>query len=171
VGSAPDFSFMGGVPETSRPLEGASLVQLENGTGISILVLAGGDLAAGPASVIGAIAAGKEAALHFYRVLVGSPEVSIRYRTRKLLEPWANYADSLDYRNRRREMTVGTDKRISTFNEVSSGFGEKVAREEADRCMRCDWPLMRESKVKKFFRTINRQNAEHRTQNAGEDQK
>jgi NADPH-dependent glutamate synthase beta subunit-like oxidoreductase len=164
VGSAPDFNFLGGVPKTGSFLEGTSLVKLEEDIGVSIPILIGGDLAVGPASVIEAIAAGKEAALHFYRSLVGSPEVTIRYRTRKLMEPWANYADSLDYRNRRREMTIGKDERISTFNEVSGGFAEKVAREEADRCMRCDWPLMRESKVKKFFRNINRQNA-------GEDQK
>jgi len=31
----------------------------------------------------------------------------------------------------------------------------KAAREEAERCMRCDWPLVRESKVRKFFRTKN----------------
>jgi NADPH-dependent glutamate synthase beta subunit-like oxidoreductase len=164
VGSAPDFNFLGGVPKTGSLLEGTPLVKLEEDIGVSIPVLIGGDLAVGPSSVIEAIAAGKEAALHFYRSLVGSPEVTIRYRTRKLMEPWANYADSLDYRNRRREMTIGKDERISTFNEVSGGFAEKVAREEADRCMRCDWPLMRESKVKKFFRNINRQNA-------GEDQK
>ncbi|MCJ7500618.1 hypothetical protein MUP29_10205, partial [bacterium] len=85
---------------------------------------------------------------------------TIRYRTRKLMEPWANYADSLDYRNRRRELTVGKDERVGTFKEVHGGFAEGVAREEADRCMRCDWPLMRESKVKKFFRTIKRDRPE-----------
>ncbi len=155
VGSAPDFSFLGGVPETSLLMEGAPLVKVEDGTGVSIPVLAGGDLVAGPASVIEAIAAGREAALHFYRLLVGSPEVSIRYRTRKLMEPWANYADSLDYRNRRQELSIGNDERVNTFHEVSGGFAESVAREEADRCMRCDWPLMRESKVRKFFRSIS----------------
>ena len=160
VGSAPDFSFLGGVPKTSPVMEGVPLVNLEEGTGVSIPVLAGGDLTAGPASVIEAIAAGKEAALHFYRSLVGSPEVSIRYRTRKLMEPWANYSDSLDYRSRRRELTIGKDERVSTFSEVCRGFTERAAREEADRCMRCDWPLMRESKVRKFFRAIKKTDPE-----------
>jgi len=155
VGSTPDFSFLGGVPTTSPVLEGVPLVKIEDADGLSIPVLAGGDLAAGPASVIEAIAAGKEAALHFYRILVGSPSVSIRYRTRKLMEPWANYPDSLDFRQRRREVTIGSEERISTFHEVSRGFSEKAAREEADRCMRCDWPLMRESKVRKFFRSVS----------------
>jgi len=162
VGSTPDFHFLGGVPTTSRVLEGVPLVRVEDAAGISIPVLAGGDLAAGPASVIEAIAAGKEAALHFYRLLVGRPSVSIRYRTRKVMEPWANYADSLDYRRRRKEVTIGTEERVGTFHEVCGGFSEKAAREEADRCMRCDWPLMRESKVRKFFRTIHRHRPEDR---------
>jgi NADPH-dependent glutamate synthase beta subunit-like oxidoreductase len=57
-------------------------------------------------------------------------------------------------------MTIGNDERVSTFHEVSGGFAKSVAREEAERCMRCDWPLMRESKVKKFFRTIKRDRSE-----------
>jgi len=166
VGSAADFSSLGGVPKTTPVMEGTPLVKLEDGTGVAIPVLAGGDMAAGPASVIEAIDAGKETALYFYRALVGSPKVSIRYRTRKLMEPWANYPDSLDYRQRRREMTIAKDERAGTFHEVCGGFAEGVAREEADRCMRCDWPLMRESKVKKFFRSIKGQNAERSTQNA-----
>ncbi len=76
------------------------------------------------------------------------------------MEPWANYADSLDFRNRRRELTIGKDERVATFKEVYGGLAEGVAREEADRCMRCDWPLIRESKVKKFFRTIKRDRPE-----------
>lgn len=156
VGSIPDFNFLGGAPKTTSVVEGLPLVTLEETAGVSIPVLAGGDLAAGPASVIEAIAAGKEAALHFYRKLAGSPEVSIRYRPRKTMEPWANYADSPDRRRRRREITIGRQERVSTFKEVSGGFAEKLAREEADRCMRCDWPLMRESKVKKFFRSVTK---------------
>ncbi|MGD8353777.1 MAG: FAD-dependent oxidoreductase, partial [Pseudomonadota bacterium] len=154
VGSVPDFNFMGGVPETRPVLEGIPLVTIQEDIGVGVPVLAGGDMAAGPASVIEAIAAGKEAALYFYRSLVGSPGVSIRYRTRRLMEPWANYPDSPDRRTRRLEITLSHEARISAFTEVSSGFAEKMAREEADRCMRCDWPLMRESKVKKFFRSI-----------------
>ena len=160
VGSAPDFGFMGGMPGKTLVMDGVPLVRLEGLEDITIPVLAGGDLAAGPASVIEAIAAGKESALYFYRSLVGSPRVSIRNRTRKLMEPWANYPDSLDYRQRRREVVIAMDERVSSFSEVCGGFAETVAREEAERCMRCDWPLVRESKVKKFFRSIKKDKPE-----------
>ncbi|UCG38321.1 MAG: FAD-dependent oxidoreductase [bacterium] len=153
VGSAPDFSFLGGVPAHTRVSDEAALIRLDKATGVSMPVLAGGDLATGPASVIEAIAAGKEAALYIFRVLVGSPSVSIRYRTRRIMEPWANYPDSLDHRARRKEIQLPVPERLKSFGEVCGGFAGKVAREEAERCMRCDWPLMRESKVKKYFRS------------------
>lgn len=160
VGSIPDFNFLGGVPKTTPVIEGLPLVRLEEAAGVAVPVLAGGDLAAGPASVIEAIAAGKEAALYFYRDLVGSSEVSIRYRTRKIMEPWANYPDGPEHKRRRREITLGREERVSTFKEVCGGFSEKLAREEADRCMRCDWPLVRESKVRKFLRSVKKTDTE-----------
>jgi NADPH-dependent glutamate synthase beta subunit-like oxidoreductase len=155
VGSSPDYSFLGGVPGMKRLDPKAPLMQLEISE-VHIPVLAGGDMAVGPASVIEGIAAGKEAAVQLYRKLVGSPPVSIRYRTRRLMEPWANYPDSLDHKCRRQESTLDIASRQSTFKEVDRGFAETVAREEADRCTRCDWPLIRESKVKKFFRVVTK---------------
>ncbi|MDF1537092.1 MAG: FAD-dependent oxidoreductase [bacterium] len=155
VGSAPDFSFLGGVPAKKRFDLKAPLVQLEIPE-VSVPVLAGGDLAIGPASVIEGIAAGKEAAVHLYLTLVGATPVNIRYRPRRLIEPWANYPDSLDRRRRRQEVMLDMESRRSTFTEVDRGFTEATGHEEAERCTRCDWPLMRESKVKKFFRAVKR---------------
>jgi NADPH-dependent glutamate synthase beta subunit-like oxidoreductase len=163
VGSSPDFSFLGGVPPMTRLDPKAPLMQLDVAE-VRIPVMAGGDLAVGPASVIEGIAAGKEAAVKLYRLLVGNAPVSIRYRTRRIMEPWANYPDSLDHRCRRQESTLDMASRQGTFNEVDLGFADSVAREEADRCTRCDWPLMRESKVKKFFRAVKRVGPEKTTQ-------
>jgi NADPH-dependent glutamate synthase beta subunit-like oxidoreductase len=159
VGSTPDFSFLGGVPGMRRLDPQAPLFELET-SGVSIPVLAGGDLAVGPASVIEGIAAGQKAAVHLYRSLVGSAPVSIRYRTKRLMEPWANYPDSLDYRTRRQEITLDMPSRQTTFKEVDCGFTEMTAREEAERCTRCDWPLVRESKVRKFFRMVSKAGSE-----------
>jgi NADPH-dependent glutamate synthase beta subunit-like oxidoreductase len=152
VGSSPDYSFLEKVPERVPVLDGVPLVRLGGGTGLTIPVIAGGDMASGPATVIEAVAAGKEAALYLYRKLVGNAPVSIRYRSRRTLEPWANYPDSLDFRKRRREIILTEEMRKTSFKEVYGGYAVGTAREEAERCMRCDWPLMRESKVKKFFR-------------------
>ena len=160
VGSTPDFKFLDGVPQTTPVVEKMPLVKLQDCGDVSIPVLAGGDIVTGPASIIEAIAAGRECALYFYKDLVGSPRVSLRYSQRRVLVPWANYADSLDHRARRKELEISMSERVSTHKEVCGSFAEKIGKEEADRCMRCDWPLMRESKVRKFFRSIKGKQAE-----------
>ncbi len=154
VGSSPDFSFLGEIPGQSPVSDRAPLVRLHEVEGITIPLLVGGDMASGPASVIEGIRAGKEAALYLYRKLAGTSPVSIRYRSRRIMEPWANYKDSLDFRTRRQEITLSADERRTSFKEIRGGLTGKMAREEAERCMRCDWPLMRESKVRKFFRMV-----------------
>jgi NADPH-dependent glutamate synthase beta subunit-like oxidoreductase len=160
VGSTPDYSFLEEVPEQIPISDGVPLVRLKNGTGLNIPVIAGGDMASGPATVIDAIAAGKEAALYLYSKLMGSAPVSIRYRSRRTLEPWANYPDSPDFRTRRREITLAEEERRASFREVYCGYTAKAAREEAERCMHCDWPLVRESKVSKFFRMMEKDDKE-----------
>jgi NADH-quinone oxidoreductase subunit F len=153
LGSTPDYSFLGDVPNMV-PISGkVPLARLDVKKSVTIPVLAGGDMTSGPSSVIEAIAAGKEAALYLYRKLIGTADTSVRYRSRKVIEPWANYSDSPDFRTRREEITIPEKERRETFREVHGGYSEKAAREEAERCMRCDWPLIRESKVRKFFRT------------------
>ena len=156
VGSAPDMSFMGGKPTMLRVVEDIPIALLQDDNNIAIPVLAGGDMPYGPSSVIEAITSGKEAAFYFYRKLIGSPPVSVRHWRRKILEPWANYADSADMRARRHEVSMPVRERVENFGEVMGGFTEDTAIEEADRCMRCDWPLVRESKVRKFFRMLDR---------------
>jgi len=158
VGSTPDYSVFDNHPPESIPVSReAAVVLLKNGTGLTIPVVSGGDMASGPATVVEALAAGKEAALYIYRKLAGTPPVSIRYRSRRTLVPWANYSDSLDSRRRRREIVLPLEERRTSFEEVYRGFAEKTAREEAERCMRCDWPLVRESKVRKFFRRMEKE--------------
>lgn len=152
VGSAPDYTFMGGRPGMERLMPDLPLVKLAGSGATGFPVLAGGDMTFGPASVIEAITAGKEAAFYLYRHLVGRPPVTVRHWRRRRLEPWANYADSEGRRRRRSEITLDDASRRSGFGEVCGGFAPSVAREEADRCMRCDWKLTRESKVRRYFR-------------------
>jgi NADPH-dependent glutamate synthase beta subunit-like oxidoreductase len=151
VGSTPDYSSLGGRPEMRDLLKEVPLSLTAPGEGVSIPVLSGGDFVNGPVSVIDGIAAGREAACHFYSELLGDPPINIRYQKRLVHQPWANYPDSLDKRARRKQNTDRFPSSNGPFSEVFLGFGEGVAREEADRCMRCDWPLVRESKVKRFL--------------------
>jgi NADPH-dependent glutamate synthase beta subunit-like oxidoreductase len=150
VGSSPDWSALGG---KTRPPQVAlhgkiPVAILDSHEAPAIPVVLGGDLVKGPASVIEAIAAGREGALHLYRVLAGSPPVSVLFRNRSDPPPFPNYEDSPEMRRRLAQIEIAPGRR-TTFDEVYLGFDEKNGRAEADRCIRCDWPLISERKARK----------------------
>ncbi|TNF48814.1 hypothetical protein EP232_02050, partial [bacterium] len=156
VGSTPDYSSLGGRPKMTDLSREIPLSLMAPGDDVAIPVLSGGDFVNGPASVIDGIAAGREAAYYLYSELLGDPPINIRYQRRLVHQPWANYPDSFDKRLRRKQDTNRFPGSNGPFGEVFLGYREDVAREEADRCMRCDWPLVRESKVKKFLNSRSR---------------
>ncbi len=153
VGSTPDYSSTGGRPKMKFLSDTVPIALLRKPEGCTFPVLVGGDYATGPASIIEGITAGREAAMYLYQRIVGEPKISIRYRNRRIMHPWPNYPDSLNKRQRRRQFVSKKARETKSFDEIYRGFAEMSAREEADRCMRCDWPLMRESKVKRFLRS------------------
>ncbi len=157
VGSVPDYSFHGGKPDMNPLLAEVPLAEVSALSDESFIVLAGGDNVHGPASIIEAIAAGREAAKHFYSSVVGKTPVSIRYTSRRIKPPWANYLDSYDMRRRRQEVSLAPGARVTDFAEVHKGFPKRVAMEEADRCMRCDWTLTRQSKVDKYLAKLKKE--------------
>ncbi len=163
VGASPDYSYLDG-PQPAQSLSADLPVNiLSSRNGISIPVLTGGDFVRGPASVIEGIGAGREAAMFLYHEIVGDPPISIRYRRRIDYRPWANYPDSLDKRKRRKQLVDSTARQNRTFGEVYLGLDRVKAREEADRCMRCDWPLVRESKVRHYLRSLERSGIKEET--------
>ena len=100
-------------------------------------VYAGGDAVSGPASVIEAIAAGRKAASSIDRYLGGTGDI-----------------DEVLVKERQFDLCVGKDadffsktcvhmpelseeQREGNFNEVELGFDERVAVEEARRCLQC----------------------------------
>ena len=97
-------------------------------------VFAGGDLVSGPADVIAAIAAGKEAAISIDRYLRGvdlkvgrpTPITRVKEVSKKGVVPKARHTLP----------TLELQKRKG-FAEVELGFDEKAAIEEAKRCLNC----------------------------------
>ena len=160
VGSVPDYAFLGGKPDMNLLADGVPLAEVPALSNESFTVLTGGDNVDGSASVIEAIAAGREAAMYFYSSVVGKPPISIGYTSRRIKPPWANYPDSYDMRRRRQEVSLAPGARVADFSEVHKGFPERVAREEADRCMRCDWTLIRQSKVDRYKAKLEGDNDE-----------
>jgi len=98
-------------------------------------VFAGGDAVTGPASVIEAIAAGRQAAISIDKYLGGSGDID-----ETLAPPEKAMAPLEEAEEKRRpEMpTLPDEKRLSGFDQVELGYTDEMAIEEAQRCLRCD---------------------------------
>jgi len=98
-------------------------------------VFAGGDVVAGPADVIGAIAAGKEAAESIDRYLSG---IDLRQgRPEQITRVKEVSKEGIVKKARATMPMLELGKRDGSFTEVELGFDEKTAIEEAKRCLNC----------------------------------
>lgn len=135
IGQRTDLSFaegLNGLETTPRGLVKADPVTLE--TSVSG-VFAGGDLVTGPATVIQAIAAGKEAAESIHRYLRG---IDLREGRAKELRIAEVPITGKEEKIRRQAMPkLPPEERKNNFREVQLGFSEEQVREEAKRCLSC----------------------------------
>jgi heterodisulfide reductase subunit A len=97
-------------------------------------VFAGGDVVSGPADVIAAITAGKEAAISMGRYLRDMDMKEGRPETVKRVKEISK--DGVRPEARQAMPTLELGKRKG-FDEVELGFDEKTAVEEAQRCLNC----------------------------------
>jgi NADPH-dependent glutamate synthase beta subunit-like oxidoreductase len=98
-------------------------------------VFAGGDCITGPASVIEAIAAGRQAAISIDRCLGGGGIIdeTLAPKEDASLPP---VEEGEKHRHLLRSLQLA--KRLNSFAEVEFGPGPKLAIEESKRCLRCD---------------------------------
>ncbi len=97
-------------------------------------VFAGGDVVAGSADIIGAIAAGKEAAISIERYLGGADLKEGRPTPVKQVKEVSKEGVEIKARC---TMPVLEPEKRKDFAEVELGFNEKMAIEEAKRCLNC----------------------------------
>lgn len=97
-------------------------------------VFAGGDVVLGPADVVRAIAAGKEAAISIDRYLRG---VDLREGRLAVREKVKEVSKVGIEKKTRQAMPVLAYNERQSFAEVELGFDEKTAIEEANRCLNC----------------------------------
>jgi len=103
-------------------------------------VFAGGDLVAGPNTVIDAIAAGKRVARTIDRYLRGQPLAEppgLKLPT-VFLEPATVSDEELENATRATSPVLPVEKRKKNFNEIEMSLSEEQAQAEARRCLRCD---------------------------------
>jgi formate dehydrogenase beta subunit len=117
-------------------------------------VFAGGDIVTGPASVIGAIAQGRQAAGSIDRYLGGNGIIDEELIPFETPDKW--FGQDLSFTDKHQPVMPGIDvkERMKGFVEVELGYNETVAIEEAKRCFRCDMrlrlssPMLPPAKVK-----------------------
>ncbi|MFO7964986.1 MAG: FAD-dependent oxidoreductase [Desulfobacterales bacterium] len=98
-------------------------------------IFSGGDAVTGPATVVDAIAAGKEAAISIDRFVQGRDLHKGRSRSSDIA---ANVNTEAAKPIQRQAMPLLSEKkRIINFDEVQLGFDDAKARLELDRCLSC----------------------------------
>jgi len=98
-------------------------------------VFAGGDATLGPASVIDAIACGKEAAISIHRYIRGKDMKTGRPEKRIKVEEVPR--EGIIKKRRKAIPVLSIEKRRKNFEEVALGYTEEMAVEEANRCLSC----------------------------------
>jgi heterodisulfide reductase subunit A-like polyferredoxin len=98
-------------------------------------IFAGGDAVSGPATVVEAVAAGKEAAVSIHRFIQGE---DLR-KDREKAWDWVQDVplDGVASSSRESMPCVSPAERTGNFNEVQLGFGESTSRRESLRCLSC----------------------------------
>ncbi len=99
-------------------------------------VFAGGDVVSGPASVIEAIAAGRQAAESIDKYLGGKGLIDERLAPPEEAKPFQ--LDEGGEARRPESQTVEVAHRLKNFNIVELGYTPEAATREAGRCLRCD---------------------------------
>ncbi len=104
-------------------------------------VFAGGDIVTGPASVIGAIAQGRQAAIAMDKYLGGNGIIAEALLPEEAAHPYFGEDTGFTDRLQPEMPCIPDDQRSGSFIEVELGYGGKAAMEEARRCFRCNMRL------------------------------
>jgi NADH-quinone oxidoreductase subunit F len=137
IGQTADLGFMDGAKKELAP-EGNVIVNADTQETPLAGVFAGGDLVSGPLDIVNAVAAGHRAA----------EAIDTTLRARKGDAPWkeefahfeipVRIEEDIVERPRERMPMLSPDARSGSFQEVQLGYAERMAMDEATRCLRCD---------------------------------
>ncbi|MFC1847799.1 NAD(P)-binding protein [Chloroflexota bacterium] len=134
IGQSSDLSFLG--PDGQFEVGRGSTIKTDDvtlETGIPG-VFAGGDVVLGPATVIQAVAAGKEVSISIDRYLRGEDLRAGRERDFTEVDV---PLEGIEKSARVITPKVSPDERKRDFREVALKFSEEIAKAEAERCLDC----------------------------------
>jgi NADPH-dependent glutamate synthase beta subunit-like oxidoreductase len=110
-------------------------------------VFAGGDVVTGPASVIEAIAQGRQAASSIDTYLGGSGIIDESLIPAEKVDPRLGSDGDFADRSQPTMPSLDIKQRLAGFAEVELGYTKTTAVEEANRCLRCDLRLQISSPI------------------------
>ena len=133
IGQSPDLSFLGEGEITADKRSRIQTKELTLETNIPG-VFAGGDVVLGPATVVQAIAAGKQAAISIDRYLQGEDiEANRDPQFQEIDAPYEGFPKQ----PRQRPPMASAEERKTNFREVTLALSEEQAQQEASRCLNC----------------------------------
>ncbi len=140
IGQASDRSWL---DANSLPVSELGTIKVDNSTmETNILgVFACGDIVNGPTSIVEAMASGRKSAITIDKYLGGNGNITIEFAPSEKPNPWLEREEGFAYKRRVEMPTLPVEKRRANFAEVELGLDEKLAIEEAKRCLRCDLRL------------------------------
>ena len=138
IGQKPDLSFLR--DEGKIKLSRWGTLKIDEKTGMTSWkgVFAGGDVVRGPANITEAIADGRQVAKAIDAYIKGE-EFSPQVNTEKVIRLSTEELEARKEKvlKQQKMLTIPLEERISSFDEVNTGYSEEMAKKEAERCFFC----------------------------------
>ncbi|KKM66035.1 hypothetical protein LCGC14_1485300, partial [marine sediment metagenome] len=138
IGQTPDLSVLGS--DRNMNISPNGLIQTKQGTFETNLpgIFAGGEVIKNPSSVVDSIDMGRKVASSIDKYLGGNGKIDDIFVEFDDSNPFLGRDESFYNKPRVQMPLLSLDERQSSFKEIELGFNEKLAIEEANRCLRCD---------------------------------
>jgi NADPH-dependent glutamate synthase beta subunit-like oxidoreductase len=104
-------------------------------------VYAAGDAVTGPASVIEAIAAGRQAAISVDKYLGGKGMIEESLAPVEPVNRWLGTAEGFSHQKREEGALMAPAERVGSYVECKAALTDPACRREGNRCLRCDLRL------------------------------
>jgi hypothetical protein len=138
IGQIPDLSLL--ESESKINISTSGLIQTKEGTLETNIpgIFAGGEVINSPSSVVDTIQMGRRAASSIDKYLGGDGEIEDILIEPDVPNPNLGRDEGFYDKTRVEMPLLSLEQRLNSFNEIELGFDEKLALEEANRCLRCD---------------------------------
>jgi NADPH-dependent glutamate synthase beta subunit-like oxidoreductase/Pyruvate/2-oxoacid:ferredoxin oxidoreductase delta subunit len=138
IGQIPDLSLLGS--ESKINVSPSGLIQVKEGSLETTIpgIFAGGEVINSPSSVVDAIEMGRRATSSIDKYLGGNGNIEDKLIELDVPSPNLGRDENFYDKSRVTMPLLSLEQRQNSFDEIELGFNEKLALEEANRCLKCD---------------------------------